>query len=241
MEKKLVVITGASSGFGKEMAFLFSQAGHPLLLIGRRVELMSAFALPRTLVKHVDVNQREDFKAAIAEAEALYGEVDLMINNAGQMLLGDLGTQAPAEWQRMLEANLIGTLNGMSLVLPQMRARRGGTIINVSSIAGFKAFANHAAYCATKFGIHGATETVRFEASADNVRVLLLSPGAAETDLLSHTTSETIKTGYQAWKETMGGKTLDPQVVAASALYMYQLPQSVSIRELVIAATQQDN
>lgn len=241
MSKKLVVITGASSGFGKEMAHLFSQAGHPLLLIGRRVELMEAFKLPNTLIKKVDVSQREEFSAAITEAEGLFGEVDLLINNAGQMLLGDVGVQDPTEWQRMLEANVLGTLNGMSLVLPQMKARKSGSIINVSSIAGFKAFADHAAYCATKYGVHGMTETIRFEASADNVRVMLLSPGAAETDLLSHTTSETIKTGYGEWKESMGGTTMAPKHVAESALYMYNLPQSVSIRELVIAATRQDN
>lgn len=241
MKKKLVVITGASSGFGKEMAYLFSQAGHPLLLLGRRVELMEGFGLPQTLVKKVDVSQREEFAAAIAAGEKLYGEVDLLINNAGQMLLGELGQQDPREWQRMLDANVVGTLNGMSLVLPQMKKRRGGTIINISSIAGFKAFNDHAAYCATKYGVHGMTETVRLEASSDNVRVLLLSPGAAETDLLSHTTDEGLKENYGQWKASMGGVTLDPSLVAASALQMYKLPQAVSIRELVIAATAQDN
>ena len=141
----------------------------------------------------------------------------------------------------MIEANLLGTLNGVSAVLPQMKAAKTGTIINVSSIAGFKAFANHAAYCATKYGVHGLTETVRLEASADNVRVLLISPGAAETDLLTHTTDAEIKDGYNEWKETMGGLAMDPQEVAESVAFMYERPQNVSIRELVIASTRQDN
>ncbi|MBE9388332.1 SDR family oxidoreductase [Vagococcus salmoninarum] len=241
MKKKLVVITGASSGFGKEMAYLFSRKGHPLLLIGRRKELMEEFNLPNTLVEKVDVSHQESFVAAVKKAEELYGPVDLLINNAGQMLLGDLGKQEPLEWQRMIEANLLGTLNGVSAVLPQMKAAKTGTIINVSSIAGFKAFANHAAYCATKYGVHGLTETVRLEASADNVRVLLISPGAAETDLLTHTTDAEIKDGYNEWKETMGGLAMDPQEVAESVAFMYERPQNVSIRELVIASTRQDN
>lgn len=241
MTQQLIVITGASSGFGKEMAHLFSAKGHPLLLIGRRTEKMEQFNLPKTLVKQVDVSDRIVFAEAVQEAEELYGPVDLLVNNAGQMLLGDVASQDPTEWSRMLETNVLGTLNGINCVLAGMKERQGGTIVNVSSIAGFKAFANHAAYCATKYGVHGLTETVRMEAAAANVRVLLISPGAAETELLSHTTNQEMKDGYNDWKETMGGVALEPIKVAESVAFMYEMPQRVSIRELVIAATKQDN
>ena len=239
--KKLIVITGAGSGFGKEMAKNFSEMGHPLLLIGRNKAALDKLGLANTMTRSVDVGNQSAFNDAILAAESVYGEVDLLINNAGQMLLGDVANQAAAEWERMINVNLIGTLNGIQAVLPAMTDRKSGTIINVSSIAGFKAFENHAAYCATKFGIHGLTETVRLEASKNNVRILLISPGAAETPLLGHTTRDDIKDGYHAWKQTMGGVSMDPKAVANAVAFMYAMPQEVSIRELVIASTLQDN
>ena len=239
--KKLIVITGAGSGFGKKMAKTFSEMGHPLLLIGRNKTALDQLGLANTMTRSVDVGNQAAFNEAILAAELVYGDVDLLINNAGQMLLGDVGNQAAAEWERMINVNLFGTLNGIQAVLPAMTERKSGTIINVSTIAGFKAFENHAAYCATKFGIHGLTETVRLEASKNNVRILLISPGAAETPLLGHTTRDDIKDGYHAWKQTMGGVSMDPKAVANAVAFMYAMPQEVSIRELVIASTLQDN
>src|SRR3546814_763757 len=109
----------------------------------------------------------------------------------------------------MVNVNVVGVLNGMQAVLAGMIERQSGTIINISSIAGRKAFPNHAAYCATKFGVHALTETVREEVSAHNVRCITVAPGVVETELLSHTTSDAIKEGYQKWKdEGLKGKPL---------------------------------
>lgn len=243
--KKLVVITGASSGFGKEMAKIFSKNGHPLLLVARRVELIEEFVqaenMKNVLVRKLDVTNYQNFQEVINEATEKYGDVDLLVNNAGVMLLGSIENQDPNEWQNMINVNVMGVLNGIQIVLNKMISKNTGTIINISSIAGRKTFGNHAAYCATKYGVHALTETIRQEVSASNVRCLVIAPGAAETELLSHTTSTEIKDGYNEWKETMGGKSLDPIHVANSAYYMYNLPQEVSIRELVIAATKQDS
>lgn len=239
--KKLIVITGASSGFGKEMALQFSAAGHPLLLLARRIQPMLALNLPNTLVKAVDVTDFDAFATAVAEAETQYGKVDCLINNAGVMLLGNIWKQEPTEWQTMLDVNVKAVLNGTKIVLSDMMARNEGTIINVSSIAGKKTFGNHAAYCATKYGVHALTETVREEVSGHNVRIMLVAPGAAETELLGHTTDNDIKDGYNQWKETMGGTSLNPEHVATSVKFMYDMPQAVNIRELVIAATKQDS
>lgn len=238
--KRLVVITGASSGFGREMAHIFNKAGYPLLLLSRRLELMEAYKLPNTLCRKVDVTDYKAFEKAIREAEEIYGKTDLLINNAGQMLLGNVIHQNIEEWQRMLKINVEGTLNGIKIVLENMITERRGSIINISSIAGFKAFPNHAAYCATKYGVHGLTETIRGEVASKNVRVMLISPGAAETELLSHTTNNAIKAGYNEWKKEMGGTTMDPKHVAETALFMYQMPQSVTIREVALAATTQE-
>ncbi len=239
--KKLVVITGASSGFGLEMAKLFSEAGHPTLLLSKNnIKELEALNLKNSILESVDVTDYKALQAAINKAEGIYGKTDLLVNNAGVMLLGNIQNQAPEEWQKMININVMGVLNGIQIVLNNMIERQEGTIINVSSIAGIKPFPNHAAYCATKYGVRAITETVRGEVSGSNVRLLTISPGAAETKLLSHTTSQEIKEGYLAWKDTMGGTSLDPKYVALSAKYMYDLPQEVSIREVVIAHTRQD-
>ena len=242
--KKLVVITGAGSGFGKEMTKLFSRAGHPVLLLARRISLLEEVVaeekLENVLCEKVDVTDYDGFKSAIEKAEAIYGKTDLLINNAGQMLLGSITDQDPKEWQSMLNLNVMGVLNGMQIVINDMISRNEGTIINISSIAGIKTFGNHAAYCASKYGVHALTETIREEVSHSNVRCLVIAPGASETELLGHTTSQAIKDGYNEWKETMGGKSMDPVHVAECAVFMYNMPQSVTVREIVIAPTKQD-
>ncbi|MCU7961887.1 SDR family oxidoreductase [Shewanella sp. SW32] len=236
--KSLVVITGASSGIGAAMAKSFSAAGHPLLLLARRVEAMQALELPNSLSISVDVTDGAAIKAAITQAEAQFGPVGCLINNAGIMLLGQIDVQDPNEWSRMLNINVMGVLNGIHAVLADMKARKTGTIINVSSVAGRKTFPNHAAYCATKFAVHALTENIREEVAMDDVRLITIAPGAVETELLSHTTSDDIKAGYHDWKEEMGG-VIAPENVAAAALFAWQQPQNVCVREIVLAPTRQ--
>ncbi|MCU1732070.1 MULTISPECIES: SDR family oxidoreductase [unclassified Pseudomonas] len=240
MLKPLIIITGASSGIGEACARLFSQAGHPLLLLARRLERMQALELPDTLCRAVDIRDREAFAAAVAEAEATYGPADALVNNAGVMLLGQMHEQDPAQWERMLDVNVKGLLNGIHLLAAGMVERRHGTLINVSSVAGRKTFPNHVAYVGTKFAVHGISENLREELSPHNVRVVTIAPGAVETELLGHTTDEAIKRGYEDWKQQdMGGLVLSAEDVAGSILWAYQQPQHVCIREIVLAATRQ--
>lgn len=239
--KPLIIITGASSGFGAKTAEIFNQKGFPLLLIARRVEKIKQLPLnfENILIENIDVTQINELNAAIKKAESIYGPADLLVNNAGVMLLGNITEQDESEWQTMLQTNVIGVLNGMKSVLGNMTKRNQGTIINVSSIAGYKAFVDHAAYAASKFGVHGLTETIRQEVADSNVRVSLVSPGAAETELLTHVTNEKSLTDYNSWKESMGGLTLDPAKVAETIFFIYNMPQKVTIREISIAATKQ--
>lgn len=238
MKKPLVTITGATSGIGLETAKRFNQQGYPLLLIGRKVEKLQDLNLDNVLIKQADVTRLHEFSAAITEAEEQFGRCDCLINNAGLMLLGAVDEQDPEEWRKMLDTNVLGVLNGMHVVLKSMKERQHGTIINVSSIAGIKPFPNHAAYTGTKFAVHGLSDNVREEVANQNIRVITIAPGAVETPLVSHTTSDQIKKNYQAWKEQMGG-VLDPSVVADAILYAYQQPQSVCLREIVLSATKQ--
>lgn len=243
MNKPLIVITGASSGFGAEIAKIFNAAGYPELLLGRRTAKIEALPLnfENVLIESVDVTDQAQFKAAIQKAEATFGPTDLLVNNAGVMLLGNVLNQDAKEWQTMLDTNVMGVLNGTQIVLPAMVERQHGTIINMSSLAGRKTFVNHAAYVASKFGVHGLSETIREEVSGKNVRISMVAPGAAETELLTHVTDQGALTDYQAWKDSMGGITLDPVHVAESVKFIYDMPQAVNIRELDIAATRQDS
>ena len=236
--KKLIVITGASSGIGEAIARRLSNAGHPLLLLARRVDRLEALELPNTLCEKVDVTEKASFEAAIAKAEAQFGPADCIVNNAGVMLLSALDVQDPAEWKTMFDVNVIGLMNGMQAVLAPMKERKSGTIINISSVAGRKTFPDHAAYCGTKFAVHAISENVREEVADFNVRVTTIAPGAVETELLSHTSSKDIIDGYEQWKGSMGG-ALEADDIARSVEYAYMQPQGVCVREIVICATRQ--
>jgi len=239
LKKPLVIITGASSGIGLATARLFSAHGHPLLLLARRLEKMQALNLPDTLALSVDVTDRAALAAAVQEGEARFGPADALINNAGVMLLGDITRQDPDQWDRMLDVNVKGVLNGVHAVAAGMVQRKRGSIINISSVAGRKTFPNHVAYVGTKFAVHGLSENLREELSAHNVRVTTIAPGAVETELLGHTTDADIKTGYEAWKAEMGGKVLAAEDVANAIHYAYAQPDGVCVREIVLAATHQ--
>lgn len=240
--RPLIVVTGASSGIGAAIAQKFSELGHPLLLLSRRTKEMEELKLEKALCVECDVTNMDAFKKAVAEGEAKYGPVDCIVNNAGCMLLGEIATQDPKEWRTMIDVNIVGVANGMQVVADGMRERKAGTIINVSSIAGVKAFPSHAVYCATKFGVHGMTETVRQELAPFGVKVCILAPGVVETPLLSHTTSDAIKEGYKGWKETeLKGMPLLPSDIADAAAFMYSQHPRSCIRELVIGPTYQLN
>jgi len=238
--KKLVVITGASSGIGKEIAKKLSTAGHPVLLLSRRIDLMEKLELPNSLCKAVDVTDLQAMRDAIKEAEESFGKVDCLINCAGIMLLGHPELQDYSEWDRMIDVNIKGILTGTNIVLKDMVERNEGTIINISSIAGRKTFDNHAVYCGTKFAVHAISENIRKEVSQSNVRVITIAPGVVETPLLSHTTDENIKDGYNQWKKSIESG-LDPEQIANCVEFAYSMPQEVCIREIVIAKTKQQD
>lgn len=236
--KKLIVVTGASSGIGREIAKKFSNNGHPVLLLARRLEKMEELNLPNSLCKSVDVTNLEMVREAIKEAEQKFGKVDCLINCAGMMLLGHPQEQNFDEWNDMIDLNIKGILTGTNIVLKDMVQRNEGTIINISSIAGRKTFDNHAVYCGTKFAVHAITENIRKEVSQSNVRMITISPGVVETPLLSHTTDETIKSDYNEWKKSIEAG-LEPEKIASCIEFAYNQPQDICIREIVIAKTKQ--
>ena len=238
--KKLVVITGASSGFGKAMAKKLHKEGYPLLLIARRLDKLKELNLEGAICAQVDVRDYGSFKHAIRQAEQKFGVTDLLINNAGCMLLGNLEDQSRDEWQQMLDINVIGTMNGMQIVEENMKKNYHGSIINFSSIAGVKAFQNHAAYCASKYAVVGLSEVARQELAPFNIRVMRICPGAVNTELLSHTTSDQIKEDYYEWVKSTGVGSITVEDIANTVFFAYKMPQGVNLREIQIADTKQD-
>ena len=238
MKTGFIAITGATSGIGHAIARTFIQKGYRVLLLGRRIDRLESLASDNVMIRQVAATDRAALDAAIADATEAFGPVEAIINNAGRMLLGQIETQDAEEWEEMFGVNALGVLHGIQAVLPSMVKRKTGTIINISSIAGKKTFADHAAYVGTKFAVHAMSENVRSEVASHGVRVMTIAPGVVETELLGHTTSDVIKDGYNEWKQSIDGG-LDPQIVADTVLFAFEQPQHVNIREIVLAPTKQ--
>ncbi len=236
--KKLIVITGASSGIGAAVAKRMSKEGHPLLLLARRIKNMEEMNLPNTLCRNVDVTDKEFLYKAMQEAEVLFGPIDCLINNAGVMLLGHPETQSEDEWDTMIDVNIKGLLYGIKYVAKSMKERQCGTIFNIGSTAGRKTSKTRLVYGATKYAVHAISEILREELASSNVRSITIAPGIVETELLSHTTDTTIKTNYQKTKDTIGDLLIADDI-ADIISYAYNQPQSVCIREILVTATKQ--
>ncbi len=183
MSKPLIMITGAGTGIGAATARAFAEVGHPLLLLARRREKLDALCLPNAVCRSADVRDREAVAAAVAEAEALYGPVDGLINNAGIAPLARIEDQDPAEWRDLLDINCLGVMNCMHVTMPGMKTRRHGTIINVSSIAGRKSYPYHDAYGASKAYVQALSEAARRSMSSYNVRVIVVAPGLTQSEI----------------------------------------------------------
>ncbi|MEP6356711.1 MAG: SDR family oxidoreductase [Hyphomicrobiales bacterium] len=238
MKKPLVAITGASSGIGEAVAKTFSAAGHPVLLMARRLERMEALGLPNSMCCEVDVRNREQIRSAVAKAEAEYGPVDMMFCNAGVARLADISSQPPEEWDEMIDINTKGVMNTVHAVMNDMMERRAGTLFMMSSIAGRKVYPDHTVYCGTKYFVHAVSESIRDYLADYNVRVVVLSPGIIETEVLSGVKDPNTLKAYQDNKKKIGGG-IGSEHVAEIMLHTYQMPQNALIQEICITPTRQ--
>ncbi|AUB31389.1 SDR family oxidoreductase [Spiroplasma floricola] len=238
MKKKLVVITGASSGIGKELAKLFIKDGYPVLLLARRVELLKEFESKNVIIAKVDVTNFDQFEKAVRKAEDKFGLTDLIINNAGVMYLDKIYNLDLKMQNEMFDINVKGVLNGMNIVINDMKNRNAGTIINVGSVAGRWTGDDRAIYNGSKFAIRAITEQSRKEMAKFNVRVLTIEPALVDTNLSTGTSNSEVIKSYQDWKQSLD-KGLESSQVAEVILYMYKMPQEISLKEIVISSTKQ--
>lgn len=246
----VALVTGASSGIGNATARALAEQGASVAVVARRKDRLdtlvaeieaaggTAYAIP------ADITDRSQAEQAVAEVVNQFGRLDILINNAGLMLLGTVVDQEVDEWERMIAVNQNALLYMTKAALPHLLAaahdelRGVADIINISSIAGRQAWANFAAYNMTKFGVNGFTEALRQEITKKHIRVGLLEPGAVETELISHN-NDTIKSDLAVSDAKNIPEKLQPEDIAESVAYMVTRHRRSSIAELWAMPTSQ--
>lgn len=234
---KVILITGASSGIGEGLARALAGAGAKVLLGARRTDRLEALAdelRARDAVVEtaaLDVTDRADMQAFAQRALALWGRIDVLINNAGIMPLSPLEACKFEEWDRMIEVNIKGVLWGIGAVLPTMEAQGHGQIINIGSIGALQSVPTAAVYCATKFAVRAISDGLRQESST--IRVTCVNPGVVESELASTIThAET-----RAFMDTYRAIALKPADIARAVRHLIEAPDSVDTSEITIRPT----
>ncbi len=237
LENQVVAITGASSGIGEATALACAEAGASVALAARRIERLEELAERivagggRAIAVQADVGEEDQARAFVERAHVELGRLDVLVNNAGAMLLGPIENATTEEWRRMIHVNVFGVLYCTHAALPLMREQGGGHIVNISSVAGRVARAGSGVYNLTKFGIGAFSESLRQEAVPLKVRVTLIEPGAVATELPMHNRPEIL--GEMA-KRFEGVTPLAAQDIANAVLYTIGQPPNVSVGELLV-------
>jgi NAD(P)-dependent dehydrogenase (short-subunit alcohol dehydrogenase family) len=229
---KVIVITGAGRGLGTDIARQALAAGHQVVATGRRpeeVEKTLGGPQENLLVAKLDVTSLEDAQAAAQAAVERFGRIDVLINNAGNFFAGFFEEISPAHMRQQIETNLFGPMNVTRAVLPVMRRQRSGHVITISSTAGLVGTEFNVAYAASKFGVEGWMEALRYDVAPYNVHATIVEPGFFRTELLvdaSTTWPEPSIDDYaprtastiQAWKRINGQQPGDPAKLAQALL-----------------------
>lgn len=243
MMKKIVLITGATSGIGEACARKFAQNGDKVILTGRNQARMTAIADElkalgaEVLTLMFDVRDREAARKAIESLPAEWQEIDVLVNNAGLALGLEPEFEGNSDdWDGMIDTNVKGLLTMTRLIVPGMVARNRGHVINMGSVAGDAAYAGGNVYCATKAAVKALSDGLRIDVANTAVRVTNLKPGLVETNFSNirfHGDEERAANVYKGIKPLTGDDIADVAVYAANA------PAHVQIAEVLILATHQ--
>jgi len=253
MDSKLngtvALVTGASSGIGAATARRLAEHGASVALVARRKDRLEDVAAEidkaggAALVVPADITDRGQAEAAVQQTVERYGRLDVLVNNAGLMLLGPVVGADAAEWERMIAVNVNGLLHTTRAALPHLLSaaeegpRRVADIVNISSIAGRVAWNGYGVYNLTKFGVNGFTESLRQEITRRHVRVGVLEPGGVDTELGSHNKPEVRNEMIDPFYEQT--EVLAPEDIADGVAYMVTRPRHTAIGELWIMPTDQ--
>ena len=215
---QVVIVTGASSGIGRETAVALAGRGASVALLARRREQLEEVAGlveaagGRALVVPTDVSKRASVRAAVAKVRKKLGRVDLLVNNAGVLIPSTVADLEAADLEAMLRVNLFGALFMIQEVLPVMIRQGGGSIVNTASLAGRRGVSPLGGYCATKFALVGLTEALRTEPAAESVHIGLVLPGVVDTPMAQGTNGDLVGTLWPA------ALTMPPEWVVAAIL-----------------------
>ena len=243
------LVTGASSGIGEATAVALAASGASVALVARRRDRLQQLAERiehaggTALVLEADVTDQAQALDAVAQTVERLGRLDVLVNNAGVMLLGPAEHAPVEEWQRMVELNVLGLMYCASAALPHLLAaaqdgpRQVADMVNVSSVAGRVARAGSGVYNATKFGVGAFSESLRQELTKRHVRVSLVEPGAVETELAGHNRPEVLE-GLRT--RFAGMERLQSQDIADAISYVVTRPRHVAINELLVRPTEQE-
>jgi NADP-dependent 3-hydroxy acid dehydrogenase YdfG len=244
--KKIVLITGASSGFGEACAKKFAANGYDLILNARRVERLEE--LKETLEKQFniscyllpfDVREQQAVFDAVQNLPEQWKQIDVLINNAGLALGRDLFDEASIDdWNTMIDTNIKGLLYVSKAVVPFMTARKKGHIINLGSTAAKEVYERGNVYCASKAAVDSISKGMRIDLLQHHIKVTAIHPGAAETEF----SIIRFKGSEEAAKKVYEGyEPLTAEDVADIIYYTASLPKHVCINDLVVTCTQQAN
>lgn len=243
---KTVLITGATSGFGEAMAYVFAAAGDRLILTGRNENKLAAICAD-LISKHnaavhtlcFDIQNKEAVFSAVQSLPAAFTSIDVLINNAGLALGRDSFQDANIEdWETMIDTNVKGLLYISKAVLPLLINNKKGHIINIGSTAGVEVYKDGNIYCASKHAVAAISKSMRIDLLPHHIKVTAIHPGAAETNFSS------IRFKGDATKAAAvyeGYKALEAVDVANIAYYATTLPDHVCINEFVVTCTSQAN
>jgi NADP-dependent 3-hydroxy acid dehydrogenase YdfG len=239
-DHKIVLITGASSGIGAATARRVAADGHHVVLGARRVDRLAAIAGEiraaggRADHRELDVTNLDSMRAFAETAGERHGRIDVLVNNAGVMPLSAVGALRIDEWNQMIDVNLRGTLHGIAAVLPHMRARGAGHIVNVASTAAHRVDPTAAVYCATKYAVWALSEGLRQESR--DVRVTVVSPGFTRTELTDRGGDPEARAAARAATDQLA---IPASAVADAIGYAIAQPVTVDVNEVVIRPTVQ--
>jgi NADP-dependent 3-hydroxy acid dehydrogenase YdfG len=236
---KVVLVTGASSGIGRATARRLAAEGHRVVATARRTDRLDELAAEATAAGHhlegraLDVTDRAAFADLVAAVVRDHGGLDVLVGNAGMMLLSRLDSLLVDEWDRMIDVNVRGLLHGIAAVLPHFR-QYGGHVVTVASIGAHQVVPTSAVYSATKYAAWALTEGLRLEADP-GIRVTTISPGVVESELADHITdpgAADMMIGYRA-------ASIPADAIARAIGFAIDQPDDVDVNEVVVRPTRQ--
>lgn len=243
LKNKVVIISGASSGIGKATALKLAKEGASVVLCARSEDELKELKGKiendggKALVVKTDVTKPTDFENAVSQTLEKYGNVDVLINNAGLMPLSYIEKLKTDEWEKMIDVNIKGVLNGVAAALPTMLKNKSGHIINISSSAAHNYFPGGAVYSATKIAVKMFSEGLRKELAPQyGINVTSIEPGAVDTSLFETITDEDIKEKLKGMK---GMTSLESEDIANAIFYALSQPNRVNINDVYLMPTEQ--